>query len=53
MTSDTSIEELIVALNQYKRRKPDEETIITVNELQRHLEAKAGTTAVELEDIYQ
>jgi hypothetical protein len=53
MTDDTSLEELIVALNQYKRRKPDKETIIQVNELQRHLEEKAGTTAVELEDIYQ
>ena len=53
MTNDTSIEELIVALNQYKRRKPDEETIVQVNELQRHLEEKAGTTAVELEEIYR
>lgn len=53
MTSDTSIEELIVSLNQYKRRKPDEDTIIHVNELQRHLEAKAETTAVELEEVYQ
>jgi len=53
MTTDTSIEELIVALNQCKRRKPDEETIIKINELQRHLEDKADTTAVELEEIYQ
>ena len=53
MTDDTSLEELIVALNQYKRRKPDEETIIQVNELQRHLEEKAETAAVELEDVYQ
>lgn len=51
-TQQTPQEELIVALNAYKREKPSEDLVIRLNELQRELEADAGVTAVELDDIY-
>lgn len=53
MASSTSIEELIVALNQYKRSKPSEEIMREVNSLQRKLEERCGKKAVELDDDYK
>jgi hypothetical protein len=52
MTNETSIEELIVALNQYKRKKSTEEIIKDVNSLQRKLEERCGRKAVEIEEDY-
>jgi len=52
MTNETSIEELIVALNQYKRKKPSEEIIKDVNSLQRKLEQRCGKKAVEIDEDY-
>lgn len=52
MTNKATVEEMIVALNQYKRRKPDEDVIVQVNDLQRRLEAMAGVTAIELDEVY-
>jgi len=52
MTNETSIEELIVALNQYKRKKPSEEIIKNVNSLQRNLEERCGEKAVEIDEDY-
>lgn len=48
----TEREELIVALNRYKIRKPNEDLVERLNTLQRDLESEAGVTAVELDDTY-
>ena len=48
----TELEDAIVQLNSAKIKKPDEELVIKMNDLQRDMEAEAGVTAVELDDTY-
>jgi len=52
MSNKATIEEVIVALNDYKLRKPDEETVKQVNSLQRRLEEMCGKKAVEIDETY-
>lgn len=51
-TATTTREQLIVALNRHKRTRPDEDDLARLTNLQRDLEDRAGTTAVELESVY-
>ena len=46
------IEQLIVSLNRYKRKRPDSEDLESLNTMQRRLEAEAGVMAIELDDVY-
>lgn len=51
----TKVEEAIVALNRLKISKPgdDNSLLIELNSIQRKLEDYEGSTAVELDEVYQ